>query len=32
MCPRCPKPVLDRKWFFDLKKVEIDQCPKCGGV
>ena len=31
-CPRCPNQVLDRKWFSDLKKVEIDQCPKCNGV
>jgi Zn-finger nucleic acid-binding protein len=31
-CPRCPEQVLDRKWFSDLQKVEIDQCPKCGGV
>ncbi len=32
MCPRCPDQVLDRKWFSNLKKVEIDQCPKCGGI
>ena len=32
LCPRCPETVLDCKWFSDLKKVEIDQCPKCGGV
>lgn len=32
MCPRCPDTVLARKWFSDSKKVEIDQCPKCGGV
>ena len=32
MCPRCPEQVLDRKWFSDAKKVEIDQCPKCGGI
>jgi Zn-finger nucleic acid-binding protein len=31
-CPRCPEQILERKWFSDLKKVEIDQCPKCGGV
>jgi len=31
-CPRCPGQVLERKWFSDLKKVEIDQCPNCGGV
>ena len=31
-CPRCPEQVLARKWFSDSQKVEIDQCPKCGGV
>jgi Zn-finger nucleic acid-binding protein len=32
MCPRCPDQVLDRKWFSDRKQVEIDQCPRCGGI
>ena len=32
MCPRCAGQVLERKWFSDLKKVEIDQCPKCAGI
>jgi Zn-finger nucleic acid-binding protein len=32
ICPRCSEQVLDRKWFSDAQKVEIDQCPKCGGV
>jgi Zn-finger nucleic acid-binding protein len=32
VCPRCPEQVLDRKWFSDLKQVEIDQCPTCGGI
>jgi Zn-finger nucleic acid-binding protein len=32
MCPRCPEQVLDCKWFSDLKQVEIDECPKCGGI
>ena len=31
-CPRCPELVLERKWFSDKKQVEIDQCPKCGGI
>jgi len=31
-CPRCPDQILDRKWFSDLKRVEIDQCPICGGI
>ena len=24
--------MLERKWFSDLKQVEIDQCSKCGGI
>lgn len=32
MCPRHPEQVLTRKWFSDQKRVEIDQCPQCGGV
>ena len=32
LCPRCPDQVLDRKWFSESKEVEIDQCPKCGGI
>ncbi len=32
MCPRCVDQILDRKWFSDAKKVEIDQCPKCDGM
>jgi Zn-finger nucleic acid-binding protein len=32
LCPRCPDQVLDRKWFSAAEKVEIDQCPKCGGI
>ena len=32
MCPRCPDLILERKWFSDLKQVEIDQCTKCGGI
>ena len=31
-CPRCPDLMLERKWFSDLQKVEIDQCAKCGGI
>jgi len=31
-CPRCPEQILDRRWFSAAKKVEIDQCPKCGGI
>jgi Zn-finger nucleic acid-binding protein len=24
--------VLERKWFSESKKVEIDQCTRCGGI
>ena len=27
LCPRCPEQVLDRRWFSEEKRVEIDQCP-----
>ena len=32
VCPRCPEQLLERKWFSDSRKVEIDQCPRCGGI
>jgi Zn-finger nucleic acid-binding protein len=32
LCPRCPSQVLERKWFSELKQVEIDQCAQCGGT
>ena len=32
ICPRCSEQTLERKWFSDVKSVEIDQCPACGGV
>lgn len=32
LCPRCPETVLERRWFSELKRVEIDQCPKCHGI
>lgn len=32
LCPRCAEQVLERKWFSDQQKVEIDQCPQCGGI
>lgn len=31
-CPRCPDQILSRRWFSEAKKVEIDQCPTCGGL
>jgi len=32
LCPRCPNQMLDRKTFSELTRVEVDQCPKCGGL
>jgi uncharacterized protein len=32
LCPRCPNQVLERRWFSEARKVEIDQCPQCGGL
>jgi len=32
LCPRCSEQTLERKWFSDIKSVELDQCPTCGGV
>jgi|ERR1043166_1715427 Zn-finger nucleic acid-binding protein len=32
LCPRCPGQVLQRKWFSEMKSVEIDQCPGCDGI
>src|SRR4051812_9616161 len=32
LCPRCPDLVLERKWFSELKQVEIDQCANCNGI
>jgi len=31
-CPRCAGQLLERKWFSELKTVEIDECPQCHGV
>jgi len=32
ICPRCAGQILDRRWFSELQRVEIDQCPKCQGI
>lgn len=31
-CPRCPEILLCRHFFSIRKKVEVDDCPQCGGV
>ena len=32
ICPRCGDIVLMRHYFSVAQKVEIDECPKCGGI
>lgn len=31
-CPRCPGQILERGWFSESVRVEIDRCPHCGGL
>lgn len=30
-CPRCPDVKLKRHFFSARRRVEVDQCPNCGG-
>ena len=30
-CPRCPGAKLHRHFFSAKRRVEVDQCPNCGG-
>jgi len=30
-CPRCPNMKLHRHYFSAKRRVEVDQCPNCGG-
>ena len=30
-CPRCPGVKLHRHFFSAKRRVEVDQCPNCGG-
>jgi Zn-finger nucleic acid-binding protein len=30
-CPRCPDVKLHRHFFSAKRRVEVDQCPNCGG-
>jgi hypothetical protein len=32
LCPRCEGQILDRRWYSDEKTIEVDVCPKCGGI
>ena len=31
-CPKCGSIVMMRHYFSDQRKVEVDECPGCGGV
>jgi len=31
-CPKCPDIVMMRHYFSEQRKVEVDECPGCGGV
>jgi len=30
-CPRCPEVKLQRHFFSAKRRVEVDECPNCGG-
>jgi Zn-finger nucleic acid-binding protein len=30
-CPRCPEVKLYRHWFSSKIRVQVDECPNCGG-
>jgi len=32
VCPSCLNEVLERKRFSEMVRVEVDQCPRCGGL
>ena len=31
-CPRHPETMMMRRFFGQARKVEIDECPECGGI
>jgi hypothetical protein len=31
-CPRCVRVVLARRFYSVLRRVQVDECPTCGGV
>ena len=31
-CPKCTDVVMARHFYSSKKKVEIDECPRCGGI
>lgn len=32
LCPKCPTMIMNRHYFTIREKIEIDECPACGGV
>src|SRR5262245_33055539 len=30
-CPRCPDTILMRHYYSKLRRVTVDECPRCGG-
>lgn len=30
-CPRCPRIVMMRHYYSPRRRVEVDECPNCGG-
>lgn len=32
LCPRCPNQILRRHYFSVRQEVEVDDCPRCGGI
>jgi uncharacterized protein len=32
LCARCDGQHLERGWFSEAVRVEIDRCPQCGGI
>lgn len=32
MCPRCENVGLERRYYSELKRVDVDQCPQCLGI
>ncbi len=31
-CPRCSQQPMRRRFFSPKRRVEIDECPQCGGI
>jgi len=31
-CPRCGHPAMMRRFYSPARAIEIDECPRCGGI